>query len=74
MEVINDAKAREVRPEAVVLSGGHTIPARTMVWAAGIEPSPLVKSLDVVKDHRGRILVDEFLSVKGRAGVYAAGD
>jgi NADH:ubiquinone reductase (H+-translocating) len=74
VEVINDAKAREVRPEAVVLSDGRTIPARTKVWAAGIEPSPLVKSLDVVKDHRGRILVDEFLSVKGRAGVYAAGD
>jgi NADH:ubiquinone reductase (H+-translocating) len=74
IEVINDAKAKEVRPDAVVLSDGRTIPARTTVWAAGIEPSPLVKSLDVEKDHRGRILVDEFLRVKGTPGVYAVGD
>jgi NADH dehydrogenase FAD-containing subunit len=57
-----------------VLSDGRTIPARTTVWAAGIEPSPLVKSLDVEKDHRGRILVDEFLRVKDRSGVYSVGD
>jgi NADH dehydrogenase len=74
IEVINDAKAKEVRPDAVVLSDGRTILARTMVWTAGIEPSPLVKRLDVEKDHRGRILVDEFLRVKGRSGVYAVGD
>jgi NADH dehydrogenase len=74
IEVINDAKAKEVRPDAVVLSDGRTIPTRTTVWAAGIEPPPLVKSLDVEKDHRGRIVVDEFLRVKGRSGVYAVGD
>jgi NADH dehydrogenase len=74
IEVINDAKAKEVRSDAVVLSDGRTIPARTTVWAAGIEPSPLVKGLDVEKDHRGRILVDGFLRVKGRSGVYAVGD
>jgi NADH dehydrogenase FAD-containing subunit len=33
-----------------------------------------VKSLDVDKDHRGRIIVDEFLRVKSRSGVYAVGD
>jgi NADH:ubiquinone reductase (H+-translocating) len=74
IEIINDAKAKEVQPDAVVLSDGRTIPARTTVWAAGIEPSPLVKGLDVQKDHRGRILVDEFLRVKSSSGVYAVGD
>jgi NADH:ubiquinone reductase (H+-translocating) len=74
IEIINDAKAKEVRLNAVVLSNGHTIPARTVVWAAGIEPSPLAKSLDVGKDRRGHILVDEFLQVKDRPGVYAVGD
>jgi NADH:ubiquinone reductase (H+-translocating) len=74
IEVIYDAKAKEVRSDAVVLSDGRVIATRTAVWAAGIEPSPLVKSLDVEKDQRGRILVDEFLRVKGRSGVYAVGD
>jgi NADH:ubiquinone reductase (H+-translocating) len=72
--VINDSKAKEVQSDAVVLSDGRTIPTRTTVWAAGIEPPPLLKSLDVQKDHRGRILVDKFLCVKSKSGVYAVGD
>jgi NADH dehydrogenase len=74
IEVINDAKVEEVRPDAVVISSGHTVPTRTTVWAAGIEPPPLVGNLDVQKDHRGRILIDQYLRVKGRPGVYAVGD
>src|SRR5215212_8352793 len=74
IEVIYDAKAKEVRSDAVVLSDGRIIPTRTTVWAAGIEPSPLVESLDLEKDQRGRIIVDEFLRVRGRSGVYAVGD
>jgi NADH dehydrogenase len=74
IEVLNDAKAKEVRPHAVVLSDGRTILTRTTVWAAGIEPPPLVENLDIQKDHRGRLLVDQYLRVKGRPGVYAVGD
>jgi NADH:ubiquinone reductase (H+-translocating) len=74
IEIINHTKAKEVRPHAVVLSDGRTILTRTTVWAAGIEPPPLVDSLDVQKDDRGRLLVDRYLRVKSRPGVYAAGD
>lgn len=74
IEIIDHTKVEVVHSDAVVLSDGRTIPTRTTVWAAGIEPSPLVKSLDVEKDHRGHILVDEFLRVKDRPGVYAVGD
>ena len=74
IEVINNTKITEIQPEAVVLSDGGTIPTRTTIWAAGVEPGPLVKSLDVLKDARERILVDEFLRVKDRPEVYAVGD
>jgi NADH:ubiquinone reductase (H+-translocating) len=74
VEVIDNAKVEEVGPDSVRLSDGRTIPARTTVWAAGIEPAPLVENLDVQRDDRGRILVDEFLRVKDRPGVYAVGD
>src|SRR5215210_619943 len=74
IEVINDAKVSEVRSDAVVISDGRTIPARTTIWAAGIEPPPLVNNLDVQKDHRGRILIDQYMRVQGRPGVYAVGD
>jgi NADH dehydrogenase len=74
IEVINDAKVEEVRTDAVVISDGRSIPTQTTVWAAGIEPPPLVGDLDVPRDHRGRILIDQYLRVKDRPGVYAVGD
>jgi len=74
VEVINNARAEEVRPDSVTLSDGRTIPTRTTVWTAGIEPAPPVGDLDVHKDHRGRVMVDEFLRAKDRPSVYAVGD
>jgi NADH dehydrogenase len=74
VEIINDVKVTEVRANGVSLSDGHDIPARTVVWAAGVTPGPLVAGLDVPKDERGRILVDEYLRAKDRPGVYALGD
>jgi NADH dehydrogenase len=74
VEIINNARAEEVRPDSVTLSGGRTIPTRTTVWTAGTEPAPPVGDLDVLKEHRGHILVDELLRVKDRPGVYAVGD
>jgi NADH dehydrogenase len=74
VEIVDNVKAREVRPDAVVLSDGRSIPARTTIWAAGVEPPPLVKELDVPKDSRGHVLVDEFLRVTERPRVYAVGD
>ena len=34
----------------------------------------MVANLDVEKDHRGRILIDQYLRVKDRPRVYAVGD
>jgi NADH dehydrogenase len=74
IRVINGAKVKEVRPDAVEISNGSTVPARTTIWAAGIQPPPLVGNLDVQRDNRGRMLVDPYLRVKGSPGVYAVGD
>jgi NADH dehydrogenase len=74
VEIVNNVKVTEVRSDGVSLSDGRDLPARTVVWAAGVNPGPLVAGLDVAKDDRGRILVDEYLRVKDRPGVYALGD
>ena len=68
-----NTKVTEIHPDTLVFSDVRTIPACTIVWAAGVEPGPLVESLDVPKDARGHILVEEFLHVKDRPGVYALG-
>jgi len=57
-----------------VLSNGATIPARTLVWTAGVRPNPLLGDLGLPLDERGRVRVDATLRVEGREDVWALGD
>lgn len=58
----------------VELSDGTAIPARTVLWTAGVVPSPAVAALGLPLDRDGRILVDRLLRVTGHANVWAIGD
>ena len=57
----------------VRLSDRNSIPAATLIWTAGVKPSPVISSLGCQKV-RGRLLVDDFLRVPGVSGLWAAGD
>jgi NADH dehydrogenase len=57
-----------------VLSDGTRVPARTLVWSAGVRPHPLVSELGLPLDARGRVVVDETLRVVGREDVWSLGD
>ena len=57
-----------------LLSDGTRIPARTLVWTAGVRAHPLLTELGFPVDERGRILVDETLRVREREDVWALGD
>jgi NADH dehydrogenase len=60
---------------SATLAGGEVLPTRTVVWTAGVKPSPVVKRLGLPLDERsGRIVVDRALRVKGVEGVWAIGD
>ena len=53
---------------------GERIPARTILWAAGVAASPVAKWLDVPADRAGRVVVCEDLSVPGHPEIFAVGD
>jgi NADH:quinone reductase (non-electrogenic) len=63
-----------VSDREVVLGDGTRIPARTLVWTAGVRPNPLLRELGVPLDDRGRVEVDEFLRVRGQEHVWSLGD
>jgi NADH:ubiquinone reductase (H+-translocating) len=63
-----------VSDREAVLGDGTRIPARTLVWTAGVRPHPLLRQLGVPLDERGRVEVDEFLRVRGHEHVWALGD
>jgi NADH dehydrogenase len=59
---------------SVTLSKGECVPARTLLWSAGVVPSPLTKILDCKKDKKGAILCEPTMAVKGLHNVWALGD
>jgi len=73
VEIFTGVKVTGATNEGVTLSNGMFIPARTIVWTAGVSPDPLVGTLGCRLDH-GRIIVNEFLEVPGYPGVFALGD
>ena len=66
-------KVTGVDNEGVSTEGGH-ISARTVLWGAGVEGSPLAKSLGVPLDRAGRVKVMPDLSIPGASSVFVVGD
>jgi NADH dehydrogenase len=60
--------------EEAVLSDGARIPARTLVWTAGVRASPDAGVFGMPLDERGRVRVDSLLRVEGRERVWSLGD
>ncbi len=63
-----------VSADEAVLGDGTRVPSRTVVWTAGVRPSPLLAELGLPLDERGRVEVDEMLRVRGHDEVWALGD
>ena len=54
--------------------GEETLPARTVVWAAGVAASALGRALGTAVDRAGRVIVAADLSVPGYPDIFVAGD
>jgi NADH dehydrogenase len=63
-----------VEAHAAHLSSGERFLTHTVVWTAGVKANPLLASLGLPLDERGRVKVDEQLRVDGRDHVWALGD
>lgn len=57
-----------------VVVGGTQLPAGTVIWAAGVQASPIAAWLEADCDPSGRIVVDERLSIPSHSNVYVIGD
>ncbi|GAA1445131.1 NAD(P)/FAD-dependent oxidoreductase [Nocardiopsis tropica] len=73
IEVKLKVSVREVSADKVVLTDGRALPCRTLIWTAGVSPSPLMETLDR-PTQRGRLEVDADLRVPGVPEVFAIGD
>jgi NADH dehydrogenase len=74
VEVQTGTGVTEVTPTTIRLSNGATVRTHTLVWAAGMQANPVVRSLGVATVHGDRIPVGPDLQVQGHPGVFALGD
>jgi len=57
-----------------VIAGGERILSNTVIWTAGVAPSPAAKWLNAESDHAGRVRVKDDLSVAAYPEVFVVGD
>ena len=73
VEVRTGALVSAVDAEGVTV-GEDRYQARTVVWAAGVQASPLARCLGVELDKAGRVIVEKDLSVPGWPEIFIVGD
>ena len=73
VQVLEGRAVTEIEDGAVHL-GDERIPAGTILWAAGVQASPLGSCFGSDLDRAGRIRVNPDLSVPGHPEVFIAGD
>ena len=73
VEVHTRALVTEIDKDAVFV-GTDRIDAGTILWAAGVQASPLAPSLGVPLDRAGRVKVDRALTLPGHAEIFVLGD
>ncbi|WP_313143115.1 NAD(P)/FAD-dependent oxidoreductase [Stenotrophomonas sp.] len=73
VEVLTGTPVSDIDSQGFTL-GEQFVPARTVVWAAGVAASPLARTLDVPLDRAGRVLVQPDLTLPGHPELFVAGD
>jgi NADH dehydrogenase len=73
VKVITSAMVEHIDDQGVTV-GGKRIDSATVLWTAGVSPSPIVKMLGVATDRAGRACVGPYLNVADSRGVFVVGD
>ena len=73
VEVLLEERATMIDPSGVTTKRGF-IPARSVLWAAGVKASAAASWLDAEADVAGRVVVGTDLRVPGCANIFAIGD
>ena len=73
VEVLENTTVTGIDAHGVTLNNG-SLAAGTVLWAAGVAASPVVRTLGVPVDRAGRVLVGPDLSIPGHPEVFVVGD
>src|SRR5260370_42495483 len=71
--IMTGARVEKVDEDGVV-ADGRRISSATVLWTAGVAPSPIVKLLGGKTDRAGRVSVGPFMNLQDVPGVFVIGD
>lgn len=74
VDVRIDTKVARMDSDHLLLPDGQVIRSKTIIVATGVVPNPLLATLDIQKDQRGRIEVAPTMRSVQRPEVWAIGD
>lgn len=74
IEVFLDTRVKSMEHGHVVLDDGTEFDTDTIVWTAGVKPSPMLANTDLPLDEKGRVKCTAALQVEGSPEVFSAGD
>jgi NADH:ubiquinone reductase (H+-translocating) len=73
VEVLLERGVDQIDEDGVIVAGKR-IASKTVIWTAGVTPSPAGKWLGVETDHAGRVRIEKDLTVPGHPEIFVVGD
>src|SRR5215469_8140904 len=67
--VMTGTRVEHVDEQGAIVAGKR-IESATVLWTAGVAPSPIVSTLGVNTDHAGRVCVGPFLEIPDKPGIF----
>lgn len=74
VDVRLNTSLRSIDATSATLSTGEVVPTRTVIWAAGVAPNPLLATFGLPLDERGALACERDLRVREHSHIWAIGD
>jgi NADH:quinone reductase (non-electrogenic) len=65
---------KEVTKDKVFTDNGKSYPYKILIWTGGVTPNELARKNNLPVTHRGELIINNYLQVKGFDNIFAAGD
>lgn len=73
IKILLNTRVTDINEQGVYI-GNKIIKTKNIIWAAGNEAQPLLKTLNVPLDRSGRVIVENDLSIKNHPEIFVIGD
>lgn len=71
--VMTEARVEHIDEQGVIVAGKR-LQSATVLWTAGVAPSPILRMLGVETDHSGRVCVGPSLNLPDKPAIFVIGD